>query len=180
MSTRRLTLGQVFAIALGVQAAVLGALFWLVFAGSREALTRSATEAHLATSKQVDRLVRTELSQAEDAVTELEKQLRFEVARVGDLSSVEASLLGSLIHRDKLVEMSFTYARGMGYERRGQLTLLRVSEGKRGERFVTVHLSRALGRWTTEVRDRPVGGTFADTPFAPSPGPEGSDRKSVV
>jgi len=174
MSTPRLTLGQVFAIALATQAVVLGALFWLVYADSRDALTRSAGEAHLAASDRVAGVVQAGLAQAEDAVLELEKQLRFEAARVEDLSSVEASLFGSLIHRDKLVEISFTYARGMGYERRGQLTVLRVYENP-GERFVTRHLSRAVGRWTTELRDRPLGGTFADTPFAPAAGPDGSD-----
>ncbi|HEY3927256.1 MAG TPA: adenylate/guanylate cyclase domain-containing protein [Candidatus Koribacter sp.] len=135
----RPTLKQIFTISLIGLTAALALLYYVFFKGSERTILQSADRFRNAAGHQAADRVLDSLDTLPRVAAEFEGQMHYGQTDPRNANSVESGLLALLIANESLSEASFTYARGAGFERGGNL---RIAPGSAGE----VSVSRTPGK----------------------------------
>jgi adenylate cyclase len=159
-----LTLGQVFALSLIALTAALGALFYVVYDGSRATITSSSERLRDAASREISHRVSAFLGEAPSAVGQFQKALRDGLANPRDPASVETALFAMLLANDHFGELTFTYAGQAGFDKdgwielddspRGQVSVIRTEPSTGEERLVSRHVHQQGGEFVLERWER--------------------------
>jgi adenylate cyclase len=167
-----LTLGQAFFINLVGLALLLGLLLFLLFRDSRKAIVDSSASLRRAKSALFAHQVEEYLGSAETSVDNIERQLRYVLARDLEPGSIEASLFSEMLNNADLTEATFTHAVRQAYDEnlevllapggRWQVSVIRLSPG---ERLLTRFVHKDGRSFVAEVRNRAPDAGLLDAPL---------------
>jgi adenylate cyclase len=184
MAARRLTLGQVFALLMVGLALLLGLLFAVLLAGSRESIIQAADSLRVAAGRRIEDRVNVQLAPAPEAIEDLEREIRSGTLDPADTRSLEAALYAQVLNTPHLAELTLTRARKTGFDADGaiqlapagrtQLSVYRVLGGG-GDRLLTRETLQERSRWPVRLRDRPAGSGLLGVPLAVAPAEEATD-----
>lgn len=153
----------------------MGTLFSVVFNGWRDAVDALADQLRRAAAAVVSEHVSSVLGDAQAAVTDVESAMRYGLTDSKRPDAVEAMLFAELLRRERLVEVSFTYALAEGYDDsddlrlaaagRGRVSVIREPNGA----LRTRHVRKVDGNWVVDIRPRATHGVLESVPFMRSP-----------
>ena len=169
---KRVTLAQVFSAATIAITIVVVVSFALLVERSRSSALQTAQRKQDAAAKHIEARVVRELSRAERVLEQVERALRSGVVTVDDARSLESSLFTRIVDDPHLEEATFTHARLLGYDAKGDAQLapegrwqLSVARTKTGTVVTKSARRDADGSFTTQVRDHGKELAFASVPF---------------
>lgn len=149
---RRVTLGQVLAIATVAIAIVVGAAFtWFVRDSRARVLRTSQTQQALVARRVESRVVR-ELGRAAVVLEDIDRGIRSGAIGVDEQQALEATLYSRLIDDKHLEEVAFTRADVTGYDGKGEALVEEKSVWQ-----ISVQRRRSGAIWTTVTRPDAAG-----------------------
>src|SRR5712691_6821304 len=184
MAARRLTLGQVFALLMVGLALLLGLLFAVLLAGSRQSIIQAADSLRVAAGRRIEDRVTTHLAPAQEALEDLEREIRSGTVDPADTRSLEAALFAQVLNTPHLSELTLTRARKTGFDADGAILLVPAGRtqvsvyrvlASGDDRLLTRETAQERGRWQVLVRDRPAGSGLLGVPLAAAPAEEATD-----
>jgi adenylate cyclase len=177
-SSSKITLRQVYVLTLITLVVALGAVMYLLFSGSQQAVVLISHAGQSQTASEVAARVTNFLGQAEEVVSSFERLVRQKVVRRGDRASLELALTTQLLSEEDLADITFTYVDGdvgrppqkKRIERatRGQVTVWKVGGVK-----ALVRMRRTTAgpgekaAFTTCIRESSITGGLLDAVWGP-------------
>ena len=184
MAARRLTLGQVFALMMVGLALLLGVLFAVLLEGSRRSIIQAADSLRVAAGRRIEDRVNAHLAPAQDAIEDLEREIRSGTVDPADTRSLEGALFAQVLNTPHLAELTLTRAHKTGFAEDGaielapagrtQVSVYRVLE-KGSDRLLTRETAQDRGVWRVTVRDRPPGSGLLGAPLRAASGEAAAD-----
>ncbi|MCE9591527.1 MAG: adenylate/guanylate cyclase domain-containing protein [Planctomycetes bacterium] len=173
-----LSLGRLFAVTLAALVVLLGLLFALLLGGTQQSILEISERMRRTAAGEIAGRVETRLRSAEVEIDRFTTRFRASLIDTGDPAAVEAAFYAEFLGREKLDELSFTWASSIGYDdggdimlapgRRGQISVYRAPGGNaRGDaltlftRLITIPDSGPV----LQCRKRPPGGGLLSAPL---------------
>jgi adenylate cyclase len=160
----RLTLAQVFFVALAAATLLVGMLLYAAVAGSERVILQSSDTFRDTAARHVEELVQRELGIARDALEGVERRIHFGVVDPDASTAVEAVLFAELLDRPRLAEVTFTRATRLGFDGDGNTLLaperwqISVFRPRAGDAAIVTRRTRSeAGRFVAAVRVRAPG-----------------------
>ena len=169
------TLGQIFGLSLLGLVAVLAALFYIVFHGSRETIMESSNRIRDGASREISERVTSFLSKAPEAVRQFQRELSRGLVDARNPLVVEPALFGLLLSNSDIGELTFTYGEETGFDEngalqlaptpRGQISVVRGLAVKGEDRFWSRHIQQEDGVFVAVRRELKPTAHFPSLPM---------------
>lgn len=172
LSLTRLTLFQLFLVAILIITLVVGVGFFILIKSSRSSILADAQQQHDVEAKGIVNSLMRELDVAENALENLERDIHHRVVNYENVTTLEAFIFAELINQPTLSDITFTHAKEEGFKASGkmqispqdrwQLSVFRTSP-IHPEPISTRFISKQNSHFVADIRSRSIDGMFNET-----------------
>ena len=170
----RPTLNLIFGVTVAGLLLMLAVLFYIVYNGSRQAIVQTSDQVRKLASERIAARVENFQSVAEDAIDDIEVQIRMKAVSYQKPEDLEPALYSALLRHPTMNEIAFTFAQKKDVNAKGEVEfevrdrgavrVIRVASAG-GEHIATRYIHQSNEGYVEDARERPPGGDFNSAPF---------------